>query len=112
MPKKMSIMQDKNLQGSIENRQYKIILPQPRKKKFKLPFSGFRYSCVTLPFLWFQIFLPDCPFFLVSGQLRAVQWTGPGRVRLVPRTVPREGVQGTDTSRDNQQRHAHPRDTI
>ncbi len=92
-------MQDKNLQGSIEHGQYKLVLSQTKRNKFKLPFSGFRYSSVTLPFLWFQIFLPDCPFFLVSGQLRAVQWTGPGRVRLVPRAIPREGVQGTDTSR-------------
>jgi hypothetical protein len=102
MPNKMSIMHDKKLQGSIEHGQYKMVLSKPRKPNFKHPpplFSGFRYSCVTLPFFWFQIFLPDCPFFPVPGQLRAVQWTGPGRVRLVPRTIPREGVQGTDTPR-------------
>ena len=41
--------------------------------------------------------LVQSPF--VVGELRAVQRAGPGGVRLVPRALPREGVQGRNTSR-------------
>ncbi len=36
-------------------------------------------------------------FYCVLGELRAVQRAGLGGVCVVPRTLPREGVQGTNT---------------